>query len=251
MMNLLEILRMGQSELKVALATELAALGYNPIAADGFLYAEGSVPVLLVAHLDTFYFQEEGTLYEKNRDWQNPCQATNILVGEKVLCISPDGRFIMSPTGVGGDDRCGVFMILELIKEHKCHILFCEDEEIGCQGARKFGDSGIECAVNYIIGLDRRGDNDAVFYKCENPEFTEFIKGFGFECAKGTVSDISHVAPYLMRAAVNISCGYYCEHHLHEYIDTTVVHRNIARLQQLIATPTGVYEYMEKTQDPN
>ena len=94
---------------------------------------------------------------------------------------SDDGRYLMSPQGIGGDDRCGVYMILQIINEVRCHVLFCEDEETGGNGARAFAGSGIQMDVNYIVEMDRRGNNDAVFYDCSNPEFTEFVCAFGFQ----------------------------------------------------------------------
>ena len=73
----------------------------------------------------------------------------------------------------------------------KCHVLFCEDEEVGCVGAKKFTRGSLRPQVNYIVELDRRGSNDAVFYRCDNPEFEDFITSFGFETAGGSRSDIS------------------------------------------------------------
>ena len=109
-------------------------------------------------------------------------------------------------------------MILQILRTTKCHVLFCEDEEVGCVGAKKFTKGSLRPRVNYIVELDRRGSNDAVFYRCDNPEFEDFVTSFGFETAGGSCSDISYIAPYLETAAVNISCGYYCEHQRHEYI---------------------------------
>ena len=217
------IVRPSQSHLKKLLAASLAEQGYEPITKKGFLYAEGDVPVLLVAHMDTVHRQP----------------VANIL-------YSRDGRLMMSPEGIGGDDRCGVYMILEIIKAARCHVLFTEDEEIGCIGARDFAKSKFRPQVNYIVEVDRRGSNDAVFYQCENREFAEFVCSFGFEEAYGSFSDISVIAPQLGVAAVNISAGYYNEHSRHEYIDQDAVERNISLLRELVQTPTGLYEYVER-----
>lgn len=157
--------------------------------------AEGTIPVLLVAHMDTVHRQ--------------PVEQ---------ICYSADGAVAMSPQGIGGDDRCGVWMILQILRTTNCHVLFCEDEEVGCIGAKKFTGGSLRPQVNYIVELDRQGNNDAVFYRCDNPEFEDFVTSFGFETAGGSCSDISYIAPYLETAAVNISCGYYCEHQRHEYI---------------------------------
>lgn len=218
-----EILRMRQKELKLFLSTYLKEQGYTVTRQKGFLYAKGEVPVLLVAHLDTVHHEQP-----------------------HIICRSEDGRYMMSPQGIGGDDRCGVYMILQILKEVRCHVLFCEDEETGGRGARAFAGSGVNVDVNYIVEMDRRGNNDAVFYGCDNPEFTEFVCSFGFEEAGGSFSDISVIAPYLKTAAVNISAGYYNEHRLHEMIDCFAMQNNVDRIIQMAQTQTMKYPYMER-----
>ena len=221
------LLKMSQQQLKRHLVSELRRLGYTSIFNNaGYLYAEGEWPVLLVAHLDT--------VFENNPE---------------IICSSDDGRWLMSPQGIGGDDRCGVYMILQMIQSVKCHVLFCEDEEVGGKGARKFVKSGIYPEVNYIIELDRRGENDAVFYGCNNPDFIRFICNFKFQQAQGSFSDISIVAPYLKRAAVNISAGYRNEHRLHEVVDLYTVDRNVKRVLQIVSTPTKMFPYIISATD--
>lgn len=225
MTNFFEILKATQDELKVKLPEVLTQNGYTPQIADGYIYAEGTIPVLLIAHMDTVH--------------KEPV---------KSICVSDDG-ILMSPTGIGGDDRCGVFMILETIKTHHCHVLFTEDEECGLVGASKFANSGITPEVNWILEYDRKGDNDAVFYSCDNPEFTEFItdEEIGFKLANGSASDISRVAPAINRAAVNLSCGYYNQHHLNEYVVISEMMNNIERGKRLIDKPVDKpFEYIEK-----
>lgn len=217
------IIQMSQQELKEYLKTVLCDMGYITVDRKGFLYAEGDIPVLLAAHLDTVH-----------RD------------RAEIICFSEDGRYVMSPQGIGGDDRCGVYMILQIIRQSKCHVLFCEDEEVGGRGARIFAESGIIPDVNYIVEMDRRGNNDAVFYECDNPEFTDFVLGFGFEEKTGSFSDISVVAPRLKTAAVNISAGYYNEHRQHEYIDLIAVENNIRRITQLVMTKTKHFRYKKR-----
>lgn len=221
MMNFEEILQMRQKELKHALSNHLKQMGYTVTSKRGFLYGSGDIPVLLVAHLDTVHKETAS-----------------------IICRSEDGRFMMSPQGIGGDDRCGVYMILQIIKQARCHVLFCEDEERGGIGAKEFAKSGIKVNVNFIVEMDRRGSNDAVFYNCDNPEFTEFVCSFGFKKARGSFSDISVVAPYLETAAVNISAGYYGEHNLHETIDCMAMENNIERILQMVQAKTEKYQYV-------
>ena len=217
------ILRLPQMELKKALKAELRSRGYPVTDKSGYLYAEGATTVLLVAHMDTVHRQ--------------PVEQ---------ICYSTDRTVAMSPQGIGGDDRCGIWMILQILHTADCHVLFCEDEEIGCVGAKQFTRGNLQPQVNYIVELDRRGSNDAVFYSCDNPEFEDFITTFGFETAGGSCSDISYIAPYLATAAVNISCGYYCEHQRHEYILLEEMELNAARVAQMVAHPTGHFEYRER-----
>ena len=77
--------------------------------------------------------------------------------------------------------------------------------------------TGLGNKFNYLIQLDRRGNDDAVFYDCDNKEFTEFITEKDWDLAQGSYTDICEIAPILNTAAVNFSCGYYHEHHLNEY----------------------------------
>lgn len=217
------ILRLPQMELKKRLKAELKSRGYHITDKPGYLYAGGTIPVLLVAHMDTVHRQ--------------PVEQ---------ICYSADGAVTMSPQGIGGDDRCGVWMILQILRTAKCHVLFCEDEEVGCVGAKKFTRGSLRPQVNYIVELDRRGSNDAVFYRCDNPEFEDFVSSFGFETANGSCSDISYIAPYLETAAVNISCGYYCEHQRHEYICLEEMKLNAARVAQMVTQQTEHFEYREQ-----
>lgn len=223
MMEFEEVLRMRQKDLKHTLKKELREMDYAPVSQSGFLYAPGDVSVLLVAHLDTVHQQRP-----------------------EIICYSKDGRYVMSPQGIGGDDRAGVYMILKIINHARCHVLFCEDEEIGGNGARAFTKSGIIPEVNYIVEMDRRGSNDAVFYGCDNPEFTKYVCSFGFTEAYGSFSDISVIAPYLNIAAVNISAGYYNEHRPHELIDLHSMQNNAERILQMAQSKTEPFPYKER-----
>ena len=98
------ILQMRQKDLKRELDRLLRKQGYEVVNKHGFLYAKGTVPVLLVAHLDTVHRE-----------------------APRILCYSSDKRYMTSPQGIGGDDRAGVYMILQIIQSQRCHVLFCEE----------------------------------------------------------------------------------------------------------------------------
>jgi hypothetical protein len=171
---------------------------------------------------------------------------------------------ISSPQGIGGDDRCGVFIIMNLVKDLHCSVLLCEDEEKGCVGAKKFvnakklidtedGDK-IEVkyvedlGVNYMIEFDRKGHNDAVFYHCGNEDFIDFVEDItNFKFANGSVSDISVLMPEAKLSAVNLSCGYYNAHTTTEFVLYDQMEDTIAAASALIKTECDKpFEYIRK-----
>lgn len=221
-----DICQMTQKEVKAYMSKYLSTYKYKVENKEGFLYAKGDVPVLLVAHMDTVHRQLPTTIKEI------------------------DGK-ISSPQGIGGDDRCGIFIIMNIIKKLHCSVVLCEDEEIGGIGARKFANSEFisQLDVNYIIEFDRMNANDAVFYSCDNPNFTDFVTdGTGFKTAFGTFSDISVIAPVAKIAAVNLSCGYYRAHTADEYVVYDEMMSTIQAAEALIETECGKFEYIPKKQ---
>lgn len=200
-----DICKMTQAEVKGYMNGYLSSKGYKPINEDGFLYAKGTEPVLLVAHMDTVHKEQ--------------CKDIIDIKGS-----------LSSPQGIGGDDRCGVFIIMNLVKELHCSVLLCEDEEKGGIGASKFTRATFKDGeeekkyinhldVNYMIEFDRKNSNDAVFYSCGNEEFIDFVTDVtGFKLAYGTYSDISTLMPASKLCAVNLSCGYYNAHTTLEYV---------------------------------
>lgn len=222
------ICKMSQMKLKKYVEMELKNTHTDITVGDGFVFAKGTFPVLLVAHMDTVH-KALPTLfmYDFERD--------------AVSCAE----------GIGGDDRCGVYMILEIVKNYNCSVLFCEDEENGGIGARKFTNTDLAKELvsqfNYAIELDRRGKNDAVFYDCDNEEFEEFITKEFYELAYGSFSDISTVAPFLKCAAVNLSCGYHCAHTLDEYVVLHEMERSMEEVCKILerTTENDKFEYIE------
>jgi Peptidase family M20/M25/M40. len=224
-----EILKLKQGALFTKMVELLKNYKYKTTVVDGkYIYGKGNIPVMVIAHLDTVHREIP-----------------------KVICYSYDGNTIMSPQGIGGDDRCGVYIITRLLaKNLKPHVLFCCDEETGGIGAREFAKSKIKPNLNYIVEFDRRGEDDAVFYDCDNPEFTSFIEDVGFKEAYGTFSDISVIAPALGIAAVNLSSGYYSEHTAHEYIRADHMEKTIKRAIELLKKKSVQYKYIEAYHEP-
>ena len=186
-----------------------------------FLLVKGVAPVMLISHLDTVH--------------EEPVSC---------ICKSSDGNIWMSPQGVGGDDRCGVYALATIydLADKKPWLLFTCDEEIGGLGAQMFCKAH---ALNklpseldelkFLVEIDRRGRNDAVYYDCDNPEFEDYIFGKGFVTAHGSFSDISFIAPELGVAAVNLSSGYYNAHSRHEFINRSELETTIEKVCEMVA----------------
>lgn len=202
-----------------------------------FILVRGQAQVMLVAHMDT--------VHEKPvRD----------------ICISADGNIIMSPQGIGGDDRCGVFALCKIFRaaQIKPWLLFTCNEEIGGVGTKAFCLAHKQRQLpkeiddlKFIIELDRKGYRDAVFYNCANTDFETYITNKGFKFAQGSFSDISLIAPELKIAAVNLSCGYHHAHTLHEYINRAELNATIDKVIDIISDASTLprFEYFERIQN--
>lgn len=210
MKALKKILQFNKNDLQEFCKSFLEEKGYKIINTKDYLYAKGDIPIMLVAHLDTVHNTPEKIYIDTN---------------EKVM---------WSPTGIGGDDRCGVYAILKIISKHRPYILFTQDEEIGCLGVKEFIKDIKEPDLKYIIELDRRGSKDCVFYDCGNEEFQEYVKSFGFEKAYGTYTDIRAISDEWDIASVNLSIGYQNEHTTNEIINFMDVVSTIRKVNMML-----------------
>ena len=196
MIPVYSILRKTQIELHKYLFEQLTNAYPTTVMDDeNYIIAEGDIPILLVAHLDTVF--PEST--RRNME----------------IYFDQKHKVMWSPDGLGTDDRAGVILILKIIEAgYHPHILFTHDEEIGGIGAIDFVWSRLrpKLDIRYMIELDRMGYDDCVFYSCDNPEFINYVASFGFTPSFGTFSDISILMPYMGIAGVNLSVGYLDEH---------------------------------------
>ena len=191
-----------------------------------YIFVEGKDKVMLNAHLDTVHHK---TLINIFHD-----KAKNV---------------IWSPEGIGGDDRCGVYAILKVLEaNYKPYILFTTGEESGGIGAYAFTDDfpKNEFNIKYIVGLDRRGVNDAVFYNIVNYDFIDYILSYDFKEEYGSFSDISIISPSWEVCSVNLSVGYYHEHTKHEYIKVDHLQQTINKVINLIIDSKNIKKWKYK-----
>lgn len=222
--KLINICKLSQKELKHWLFNHLSNYYDFIDSSDGYIYCKGDIPVCLVAHMDTVHSKPVSTVW--------------------VSYDNPD--IITSPQGIGGDDRCGVFALLQL-KYLKPHLLFTEDEEIGAIGAEKFTKAYPTIDVNAFIEIDRRGSNDVVVYDDDNDSLKKVFEKYGFKEEYGSFSDISVLCPHFGISGVNISSGYYNAHTTNEYINLGELLLNIKRIKKVITKEdfNSKYEYKE------
>lgn len=227
---------MEQGKLKKWLEKLLRAKYKEVFNEDGFLYAkgEGGAPILLTAHMDTVH--------------KDKCREIQVKK-------TKEETILWSPQGIGGDDRCGIWLIWMVLTKTKYRpsILFCEDEEIGGVGSNKFVDTDYAndlMELKYLVELDRANSNDAVYYDCGNEEFKEYIeKTIGYKESYGSFSDIGHLSPACDRASVNLSCGYYRQHTLEEYVIFEEMFATFKAVKKLLADSKEceTYDYQEES----
>ena len=221
-------------ELHRRLVFDLRDYGYSVndiIITRQYIMATGDLPVCLIAHLDTVFDQEK-------------CK-------DKEIYVDTEHQVMWSPQGLGTDDRAGVFAILKLLKMgYKPYIIFTQGEEEGCLGAKalvhRFPKSPWK-KLKYILQLDRRGEQDCVFYDCDNPDFTEYVESFGFITDWGSFSDISEIAPAWGLAAANLSVGYWDEHTYCERVALSWLEQTIEKVKKMldVCNEAQKYEYIE------
>ena len=210
----------------------------NTYIGDGYIYCKGEIPVLLTAHIDTVH---KGLVKDFYEDVQTDANGNTT-------------HTISSPQGIGGDDRCGIYEILQVLGAgYRPHILFCEEEEIGGVGSDKF------CATKYIeelsklkflIELDRANANDLVFYENANQDWIDWVEDeTNWKMAWGSFSDICNLSPACGIASVNLSCGYYKAHTVYEYVIVEEMLEAIEVVKHLLDASEKVeaFEYIEET----
>jgi len=204
----------------------LKKLGYSPVREEhnNYLYAEGDLPVLLVAHTDTVHYREPDRVY-----------------------FDPRHGVMWSPEGLGADDRAGVFAVMEIVNEFNCGVLFCSGEESGGIGVKKFiKDFPYNPKYKMVIELDRCSDADCVFYDNGSYDFMSYVEGFGFKKAWGSFSDISILGPAWRINSVNLSVGYNEEHTKGEHLFVSSLFDTIEKVRNLLSTAIPEFEYRER-----
>jgi len=166
------------------------------------------------------------------------------------------------PTGIGGDDKCGVFACLTLLQElPNLKAAFFVSEETGCHGSRAADPEFFE-NVGYGIQFDAP-ENWMITEKCFGQILfdrdTEFFEKVDEILTEGMVNEDMRymVHPYTdvyaLRskfdfACVNFSIGYYDYHTKNEYVVVEDVFNGIEMGRKMIESLGCKLHYKESQQ---
>jgi putative aminopeptidase FrvX len=150
------------------------------------------------------------------------------------------------PTGIGGDDKCGIFACLELLKELPyLKAAFFVSEETGCHGSRN-SDPEFFKNVGYAIQFDAPENwmiteycygtqlfkrESEFFQKCDSVLKESFQKT---EYMRHPYTDVQALKEKYDFQCINISIGYYDYHTRNEYVVVEDVYNGIEAGRKMI-----------------
>lgn len=213
-----------------------------------------------------FYEDETGNIYNIDKVGAPLLSAhmdTVMKPNDEILAsmVEPDNTRMIITGGIcGGDDKCGVYLILKFLVEKKYDINFIlsVNEEIGCLGIKAFfknaeNESKVRTNCLYCLVLDRNGHSDII---CERNEYGtkkfedaihEVSKKYGMNYAPktGVYSDADYISDYISTA--NLSVGYYNAHSVNEYIDIDALELSGIFTELILESIKEKFEPCEKT----
>lgn len=178
---------------------------------DYMIYSKSDTPKpMLCVHLDTINTHGNKCKIKPERDFEydEHLGILGLTKNSPLKCL-------------GGDDRAGVWIALELINymessgDYKYDVGFFKDEEVGCKGSTVYASEIDIHSINTTcyIGLDRKstkGVQEVALYGDDNKELTEIFNDLGYVTDMGSITDASNLSGDV--ACVNLSVGYDNEH---------------------------------------
>lgn len=180
----------------------------------------------LVAHIDTVH-EDQVSLINKNQKL-TIIEKKSVFNGEPktvLMAKHPNGNI----TGIGGDDKAGVFICLEILKHmDNLKVAFFVEEEFGCLGSKN-SDSNFLKDVGYFIQFDAPGDKWFSF-SCNgiqlfNKSIYEEIKTILIENKITKVTNDPYTDVFRLKLTYDVICmnffaGY---HYMHSPSEIVVV----------------------------
>ena len=181
-----------------------------------------------------------------------------IINKERLDIVEDDGKLTArhpntdKQTGIGGDDKCGVYVCLEMF--NKFDVLkgaFFVEEEIGMRGSREADDKFFE-NVGYAIQFDAPSDNwisevcsgVKLFDQEFKEEITQTLNESGYtNFSIDPFTDVNQLATKYDFNCLNLGCGYYRQHTDSEYVVIEEVSNSLKAGEKLI-TKLGLEKYI-------
>jgi di/tripeptidase len=166
------------------------------------------------------------------------------------------------PTGIGGDDKCGVFACLTLLEELPyLKAAFFVSEETGCHGSLKasedfFSNVGygiqFDAPENWMITEKCFGqvlfDRDSEFFNTCDKILTEGMNQNDMEYMVHPYTDVYALRGKFDFSCINISIGYYNYHTKNEYVVVEDVFNGIDMGRKMIEDLGNRLHYMKSVQ---
>ncbi len=162
--------------------------------------------------------------------------------------------------GVGGDDKVGIWLALEmLIAKDNIKCAFFHSEEVGCVGSRA-ADMDWFKDVGYCLQGDRRGSKDFVnnisgklFSKAFSKSIAPILSKYGYAETSGAITDVGQLAENGIGVCVaNMSCGYYAPHSDEEIVEFYDANNCLNMVDKIInELGCNKYEYQQQKQSWN
>ena len=209
-------------------------------------------------HLKTYkyHIDKYGNIFIGNFSKSRPCLVAHLdsVHSKKSKKFSCKNGVLRSNKGIGGDDKCGVIAILEILKMNKnINAILTSDEEIGGIGAGKISFNILE-NVKYFIEIDRADNNDIIFESGMNliasEEFQKalepFTEKYGYREDFGTFTDVNILTETSRKCAINVSCGYYNPHTVNEYVKLKDLQRTIRFVLDIVNNISDTFTWKKK-----
>ena len=160
-------------------------------------------------------------------------------------------RKAMKQTGIGADDKNGIWVALNLLTTQKVlKCAFFVGEEVGCIGSEK---ANMDFFVNtrFVLQCDRRNAADFIT-NASNVELSDkdfydrcHASKFGYKTTNGLQTDVVTLKKKGLKVcAANLSCGYYNPHQESEMTRFDELQNCLALCEHIITTVTEVQPHI-------
>ena len=154
--------------------------------------------------------------------------------------------------GVGGDDKCGIFVLFYLLSTVPAMkaVLFA-NEEVGCKGSRNLNPDFFK-DVSFAGQVDRKGTGDFCYelagIDCCSEEFEKvtrpLITRYNYTKRWGGTTDAKYIAKGAGVSSFNMSGGYYEPHTYKEFVNLDELYTATTLMETLfMEVPQRRYEH--------